>query len=117
MRIGKIGLCLALALSLAGFGYGDGTWTDAENGVTFNYTVSDGEASVSIASCGVSASVVIPSEIEGYKVTSIAGRLSPDVRTNLVSVVVPLNVPCSNVKRRIKYEKITLRFVFLIFLL
>ena len=70
---------------MTGFG---GSWT--ENGVTFNYTVSDGEACVSITSCGDSAAVVIPSEIDGYKVTSI-GETSSDCRT-LASVVIPDDV-------------------------
>ena len=59
---------LALSLPLAVFGY-DGTWTQGD--VTFGYDVSGDEACVSIVSCGDSATVVIPSEIDGYKVTSI----------------------------------------------
>ena len=89
MKIYKNGLCLALVLSLSLTGFGD-SWTD--NGVTFSYTVSNGEACfVSIISCGDSASVVIPSEINGYKVTSI-GWTSPTCRTKLASVVVPNGV-------------------------
>ena len=85
MKIDKNVFCLALALSLSLTGFG-AKWT--KNGVTFNYTVSGGEACVSIASCGDSASVVIPSEINGYKVTSI-GKTSSNCNDKLVSITIP----------------------------
>ncbi len=80
---------IALALSLSRTGLG-GTWM--ENGMTFSYSLSDdGGARVSIASCGVSASVVIPSEIDGHKVTGIEAT-SSDCLANLASVVIPNGV-------------------------
>ena len=88
MKIDKNVFCLALALSLSLTGFG-AWWT--KNGVTFNYTASDGEACVSIASCGDSASVVIPSKIDGYKVTSI-GTTSYDCREKLASITIPSSV-------------------------
>lgn len=80
---------IALALSLSRTGLG-GTWM--ENGMIFSYSLSDdGGARVSIASCGVSASVVIPSEIDGHKVTGIEAT-SSDCLANLASVVIPNGV-------------------------
>ena len=69
---------------------GDGTYTEVINGITWNFAVSDDEATITGVSGGVSGDIVIPDKLGGRMVTAIAEDVFR--RSSISSVAIPAAV-------------------------